>query len=127
MGKISTVVSTLLVASTAVLATHHVSKPEAPIIPVFTTFKTQFNFLAWKDSKLAPLYGASIEVLADSVRNKVIVHAKIQGTEAANLMFDFSTGIAQYSVPMLGLCKQESTKHIAPLETLIDMGFGTNV
>ena len=64
---------------------------------------------SWDGSALKPLNDMQAQVLVDSTRNKVMIHATMDVNNGLNAhvdtLIDFTEGISFTSIPMLDVCQ----------------------
>jgi len=83
-----------------------------PSVNVASTFNSTISLYTWDGSNLNHLQDAQAVLLVDAVRNKAMLHSKIQvplfGSINADMLVDFTNGSTMMYTPFLGLCERDS-------------------
>ena len=86
------------------------TKAQHPPMNLYSTFV--INTLVvykWDGSALKPYNDINAQVLVDSIRNKVMIHATMDVGNGLNAqvdtLIDFTNGISFTSIPMLEVCQ----------------------
>ena len=123
----------LLLLATVGYAKHHTNEVHAgewPPIKHETTFKSSVSVFQYDGKKIAPFHGATGTLKVDASRNKAAVSAKVSvpffGNVDADLVLDFTTGIATAHIPFLNICESANLGGSMQIGDVLNKAFDPN-
>ena len=81
----------------------------------------------WDGKELKPFNDVNAQVLVDSSRNKVMIHATMDVGNGLNAqvdtLIDFTDGVSFTSIPMLDICQHQEIESTMNLQNILNQMF----